>query len=119
MIIQAVILLIVLIIFYVVYFNKREEQISIPEGYLFYYSMEGCPYCEKMQKVLDSTDIGEIKILKINLKKDSNLEYSIDDENMKNESGKYTIEAYPTLLFKDQKHLGSLSQEELLIFLNI
>lgn len=118
MILQSVILLIVLIIFYMVYFNKREEKISIPEGYLFFYSMEGCPYCEKMQKVLESTDIGEIKVFKINLR-GAKTEYSIDDENMKNECSKYSIEAYPTLLFKDQKHLGSLSQEELLIFLNI
>jgi|TARA_B110000208_G_scaffold116922_1_gene143250 hypothetical protein len=109
-------------LFLIVYlfFKKRDKNIvKIPSNTLFFYSMENCPHCLLMeyQFMFLEKELSNMEIFKITLKKDGSVEYSNDSEELKQVSLKNKIDAYPTFMFSNKVHLGSMERDELLNFI--
>lgn len=113
---MLIIILIITIIIYLIYPIKN----NVPNGVLFFYSMEDCPHCLIMEQELKNQDdkLSKIKVFKITLKKDGSLEYSHDSEVLKKLSLKNKVSGYPTFMYKDKIHVGSLETHELLNLIN-
>ncbi len=116
MIILLLILVLTLFLYYSLFFKNNTK---IPDGVLFFYSMEECPYCVLMENELHllNDELSKIKIFKITLKKDSSVEYSEDLKDLKSLSLKNKVESYPTLMYLDRVNVGFMKKEELLNFI--
>jgi hypothetical protein len=108
-----------LLILYLFSKNREQNTIKIPDNTLFFYSMENCPHCILMeyQFMILEKELSNIKIFKITLKKDGSLEYSTDSEELKQASLQNKVDSYPTFMFSNRVHLGSMERDELLNFI--
>lgn len=113
-------LLIIILILFILFLKyiRNPSVLEFPDGILFFYSMENCPHCILMDHQLEllQEEFNDIKVFKITLKSDSSLEYSEDSENLKNYSKRKVVTAYPTFIFRNKIHLGSMNKDELLNF---
>lgn len=117
---ELLFLIIYLLLILYLFFKKREQKIiKIPDDTLFFYSMENCPHCLLMeyQFMLLEKEMANVKIFKITLKKDGSVEYSNDSEELKQASLKNKVDGYPTFMFSNKIHLGSMERDELLNFI--
>lgn len=119
MFILVVFLLAAIVAYLIIKSETSKMKISkVPDGTLFFYSMEGCPHCDTMENVLKTLNL-DINIFKINLKSDLTREYSGDSEEYKRLSQEINVDAYPTLIIGKSRHTGTMTQEELKKFLNV
>lgn len=109
----------VVLIIYLVFKKHEQKIIKIPNDTLFFYSMENCPHCLLMeyQFMLLEKEMSNVKIFKITLKKDGSVEYSNDSEELKQASLQNKVDAYPTFMFSNKVHLGSMERDEVLNFI--
>lgn len=117
---ELIFLIMALLLFFYLFFKKRDKNIvKIPNNVLFFYSMENCPHCLLMEYQLAflEKELSNMEIFKITLKKDGSVEYSNDSEELKQVSLQNKIDAYPTFMFSNKVHLGSMERDELLNFI--
>ena len=117
---ELLFLIMSLLLIVYLFFKKRDKNIvKIPNNTLFFYSMENCPHCLLMeyQFMFLEKELSNMEIFKITLKKDGSLEYSNDSEELKQASLQNKIDAYPTFMFSNRVHLGSMERDELLNFI--
>lgn len=117
---MLIILLIILIVLVLIYTGMNK--VNVPEGVLLFYSMEDCPHCLLMEQQLKIQEdkLSKIKVFKITLKKDGLIEYSEESEDLKklSLSLENKVNGYPTFMYKDKVHIGSMDTDELLNLIN-
>ena len=119
MFILAVFLLAAIVAYLIIKSETNKMKISkVPDGTLFFYSMEGCPHCVTMENVLKTLN-PDINVFKIILKSDLTIDYSQNSESYKKLSKEIIPDGYPMLVIGESKHTGTITEEKLKNFLNI
>ncbi len=106
---MILLLIIFLIIIFLLLSNKKQDTYNVPDGIVFFYTLENCKHCDEMKKRINYDNVFEI-----NISSDGKAYlYSSDNEEYMKLSQEIEVKRYPTLVKKDKMQVGNLDDLEL------